>query len=154
LNIHFFNKWLCAPTDAEAGDIPISKKKNWWSLPSDFTEQNEGRPIWRCTLPTIIRNYYKHRLKAISLGLKVSPMRRRKTDGIHMSCATAYDKVNWLFLQKILCVKGFAHLWCEWIARFCKEVVLVSNTMMTSQCRESRWWEYWSVGWPLASGGG
>ena len=32
----------------------------------------------------------------------------------------AYDKVNWHFLQKIMRMKGFPPLWCDWISSFVK----------------------------------
>jgi hypothetical protein len=30
----------------------------------------------------------------------------------------AYDKVNWKFLQQVICMKGFPLKWRDWVARF------------------------------------
>ena len=50
----------------------------------------------------------------------IHEMHRKKLDGVlfKIDFEKAYDKVKWSFLQQVLRMKGFAPMWCEWIARF------------------------------------
>jgi hypothetical protein len=45
---------------------------------------------------------------------------RYKMDGVQFKIdfEKAYDKVSWSFLQQSLSMKGFPHLWCNWVGRF------------------------------------
>jgi hypothetical protein len=44
-------------------------------------------------------------------------LRRKKQKGIilKLDFEKAYDKVNWVFLQQVLRIKGFSGKWCQWI---------------------------------------
>jgi len=35
-----------------------------------------------------------------------------------MNFEKAYDKVKWSFLQQTLRMKGFSHIWCQWVEKF------------------------------------
>jgi hypothetical protein len=46
-------------------------------------------------------------------------LRRKKQKGIilKLDFEKAYDKVNWVFLQQVLRMKGFSSKWCQWIGK-------------------------------------
>jgi hypothetical protein len=46
-------------------------------------------------------------------------LRRKKQKGIilKLDFEKAYDKVNWVFLQQVLRMKGFFSKWCQWIEK-------------------------------------
>ena len=50
----------------------------------------------------------------------IHELHMKKMDGVlfKIDFEKAYDKVKWSFLQQTLCMKGFPHKLCEWIARF------------------------------------
>jgi hypothetical protein len=46
-------------------------------------------------------------------------LRRKKQKGIilKLDFEKSYDKVNWIFLQQVLKMKGFSSKWCQWIKK-------------------------------------
>jgi len=55
----------------------------------------------------------------------IHELHRKKMSGIvlKLDFKKAYDKVNWVFVQQALRMKGFSPVWCKWI----EEVVSRGN---------------------------
>jgi hypothetical protein len=53
----------------------------------------------------------------------IHEMHRRKLDGVlfKIDFEKTYGKVKWPFLQQVLRMKGFNHLWCDRIKQFVQE---------------------------------
>jgi len=57
---------------------------------------------------------------AVILHKTIHELHTKKQDGVifKIDFKKAYDKVNWKFLQQTLRMKGFSHIWCDWVKHF------------------------------------
>jgi hypothetical protein len=53
----------------------------------------------------------------VMLHENIHELHKKKMSGVilKLNSEKAYDKINWIFLQQTLRIKGFSRKWCYWI---------------------------------------